>query len=55
MSSLALDAAGHVDEPGLAEGYADVFSRVATNGQPVIVRRAGEDFAAVVPDRKSVV
>ena len=49
MSSLALDASSHVDEPGLAAGYAEVFSRVATNGQPVIVRRAGEDLAAVVP------
>ncbi len=49
MSSLALDAPCHVDEPGLAEGYAEVFSRVATNGQPLILRRAGEDYAAVVP------
>ena len=49
MSFLALDAPSHVDEPGLAAGYADVFSRVATDGQPVIVRRAGEDLAAVVP------
>lgn len=32
MSSFALDAPCHVDEPGLAEGYAEVFSRVATNG-----------------------
>ncbi len=39
----------HVDEPGLAAGYAEVFSQVATNGQPVIVRQAGEDLAAVVP------
>lgn len=49
MSSLTLDVASHVDEPRAAEGYADVLSRVATNGQPVIVRRAGEDLAAVVP------
>jgi hypothetical protein len=49
MSSLTLGVLSHVDEPGAAEGYADVLSQVATNGQPVIVRRAGEDFAAVVP------
>ena len=49
MSSLTLEATRHVDETGFAEGYADLFSRVATNGQPVIVRRAGEDLAAVVP------
>lgn len=49
MSSLTLDLPSHVDEPGLAEGYAEVFSRVATNGQPLILRRAGEDLAAVVP------
>ena len=49
MSSLTLETTRHVDETGFAEGYADLFSRVATNGQPVIVRRAGEDLAAVVP------
>ena len=49
MSSLTLDAPSHVDELGLAAGDAEVFSRVAMNGQPVIVRRAGEDLAAVVP------
>ena len=33
MSSLALDAPSRVDELGLAAGDAEVFSRVATNGQ----------------------
>jgi PHD/YefM family antitoxin component YafN of YafNO toxin-antitoxin module len=39
----------HVDEPQLAEGYADVLSDVASNHRPVIVRRQGEDLAAVIP------
>ena len=43
MSSLALDARSHVDELGLAAGDAEVFSRVATNWQPVVVLRTGED------------
>ena len=43
------DEPSHVDEPRLAEEYAEVLSQVATSHQPVIVRRAGEDLAAVVP------
>jgi hypothetical protein len=39
----------HVDEPQLAQGYADVLSEVAAKRQPIIVRRAGEDLAAVIP------
>src|SRR5437588_11377080 len=39
----------HVDEPQVASGYAAVLSRVAEQGQPIIVRRGGEDLAAVVP------
>jgi PHD/YefM family antitoxin component YafN of YafNO toxin-antitoxin module len=38
-----------VDEPAEAQGYADVISRVANEGQPVIVRREGNDVAAIVP------
>lgn len=38
-----------VDEPRAAQGYADVFSQVAAQGRPVIVRRNGEDLAAVIP------
>src|SRR5690349_9166510 len=38
----------HVDEPQLAQEYADVLSRVAADRQPVIVRRGGEDLAAVI-------
>jgi PHD/YefM family antitoxin component YafN of YafNO toxin-antitoxin module len=38
-----------IDEPAEAKGYADVISRVAADGQPVIVRREGNDLAAIVP------
>ncbi|MBY0523679.1 MAG: hypothetical protein K2R98_09775 [Gemmataceae bacterium] len=38
-----------VDEPQLAEEYASVLSRVAAEGQAVIVQRGGADLAAVIP------
>lgn len=38
-----------VDEPQAAQEYSDVLSRVAADHQPVIVRRNGEDLAAVIP------
>src|SRR5947209_1331367 len=38
-----------VDEPQAAEEYADVLSQVVAAGRPVIVRRNGEDLAAVIP------
>jgi PHD/YefM family antitoxin component YafN of YafNO toxin-antitoxin module len=44
-----LDEPGRVDEPQAAQEYADVLSRVAAAGHPVIVRRNGEDLAAVIP------
>ncbi|MEX2173189.1 MAG: hypothetical protein WD872_02430 [Pirellulaceae bacterium] len=37
-----------MDEPQQAGEYAAVLSRVAANNQPLIVRRGGEDLAAVV-------
>jgi hypothetical protein len=43
-----LEEPGRVDEPQAAEGYADVLSQVVAAGRPVIVRRNGEDLAAVV-------
>ena len=49
MSQSLLDEPGRVDEPEAAQEYADVLSKVATAGRPVIVRRNGEDFAAVIP------
>ncbi len=47
--SLVLQQPEKVDEPAEAKGYADVISRVAAEGQPVIVRREGTDLAAIVP------
>ncbi len=40
---------GRVDEPRAAQEYSDVLSQVAAEGKPVIVRRNGEDLAAVIP------
>jgi hypothetical protein len=47
--SALLSDLGRVDEPEVAQGYSDVLSQVATERRPVIVRRKGEDLAAVVP------
>jgi PHD/YefM family antitoxin component YafN of YafNO toxin-antitoxin module len=44
-----LDEPGRVDEPHAAQAYAAVLSEVAEGGRPVIVRRNGEDLAAVIP------
>jgi hypothetical protein len=38
-----------VDEPRVAQEYSDVLSQVASQGRPIIVRRNGQDLAAVVP------
>jgi hypothetical protein len=43
-----LEEPGRVDEPREARGYAEVLSQAAA-GRPVIVRRDGEDLAAVIP------
>src|ERR1700681_3336819 len=48
VQSLLIEP-GHVDEPQGAEDYAEVLSQVAAEGKPVIVRRNGEDLAAVIP------
>lgn len=37
-----------VDEPQRVQEYAEMLSRVASKRQPVIVRRGGADFAAVI-------
>lgn len=37
-----------VDEPEAAQAFSDVFTQVAADRRPVIVRRNGEDLAAVV-------
>ena len=40
---------GRVDEPRASREYADMLSRVAAEGKPVIIRRNGADLAAVIP------
>ncbi len=47
MASL-LDEPGRVDEPQAAQDYAAVLTQVVTAGRPLIVRRNGEDLAAVI-------
>src|SRR6266849_6383161 len=37
-----------VDEPRATGDYADVLTRVAAKGKPVIIRRNGADLAAVI-------
>jgi len=49
MTIPILTEPGRVDEPQAAQEYADVLTEVAANHRPVIVRRAGEDLAAVIP------
>ena len=48
MQSL-LSEPNRVDEPAVAQGYSDVLSQVASDRRPIIVRRNGEDLAAIVP------
>src|SRR5947208_16692857 len=43
-----LEEPGRVDEPVAAGEYAEVLGQVAAAGRPVIVRRNGEDLAAVI-------
>jgi hypothetical protein len=38
-----------VDEPHAAREYSEILSQVACQGRPVIIRRNGDDLAAVVP------
>jgi hypothetical protein len=44
-----LEEPGRVDEPGAAQEYSAVLTQVAAERRPVIVRRNGEDLAAVIP------
>jgi prevent-host-death family protein len=46
---IPLDEPSRIDEPLQVKEYSDVLSQVAAEGRPVIVRRNGEDLAAVVP------
>jgi hypothetical protein len=45
----SLAESNRVDEPAAAREYSDLLSQVASSGRPVVVRRNGEDFAAIVP------
>ena len=47
--TLLLREPSKVDEPHEAKGYADMISRVAAECQAVIVRRDGNDLAAIIP------
>jgi hypothetical protein len=49
--NLSLDEPNRVDEPRGAQEYADVLTQVAANSRPVILRRNGQDLAAVIPLR----
>ena len=40
---------GRLNEPQAAQDYSDMFSQVVAHGMPVIIRRNGEDLAAVIP------
>jgi hypothetical protein len=44
-----LSEPGRVDEPQAAREFSDALSQVAAEGKPLIVRRNGEDLAAVIP------
>ncbi len=48
MSAL-LDEPQRIDEPSESLRFVEVLTQVAASGEPIIVRRAGEDFAAVIP------
>jgi prevent-host-death family protein len=45
---IHLEEPARVDEPKAAQDYSEVLSRVASDRQPVIVRRNGKDLAAVI-------
>jgi hypothetical protein len=44
-----LEEPGRVDEPQGAQEYAAMLTTVVVAGRPLIVRRNGEDLAAVIP------
>jgi hypothetical protein len=44
-----LDEPGRVDEPQAAQEFSEVFTQVAVGRRAVILRRNGEDLAAVIP------
>ena len=48
MQSLLAEP-GRIEEPRAIQEYSEVLTRVAREGQPMIVRRNGADLAAVIP------
>jgi PHD/YefM family antitoxin component YafN of YafNO toxin-antitoxin module len=44
-----LEEPGRVDEPQAVQEYSALLTRVVAAGRPLIVRRNGEDLAAVIP------
>jgi hypothetical protein len=46
---FALAEPTRVEEPRGAQDFSDALTRVASDGRPVIVRRDGQDLAAVIP------
>src|SRR2546423_925183 len=44
-----LDEPGRVDEPQATQEFSEVLTQVASERRTVIVRRNGEDVAAVIP------
>ena len=49
IPTTALYEPNRVNEPGVFQDYAALLSQVAVEHKPVIVRRDGEDLAAVIP------
>lgn len=47
--SISLPEPSYVDEPREAKEYAELVTRVSTEHRAVVVRRNGEDVAAIVP------
>jgi hypothetical protein len=44
-----LEVPNRVEEPHAAKEYSEMLTQVATEGKAMIVRRNGEDLAAVIP------
>ena len=46
---MTIPPPAHFDEPRGFQGYADIISRVAKEHQAIVVRRDGNDIAAIIP------
>lgn len=47
--TMQLQVPDRVDEPCDVKEYADMITRVVSEGEAIVVRRAGTDVAAIVP------